>query len=80
MGPTVYQRGQAAGELMGQRKLLVRLLAKRFSERVEPLVARTQLASESALVQASDLLAEKLTDDELLERLAKIFPAESEGK
>ena len=73
MGSTIYQRGEAAG----QRKLLARQFTKRFGERAKTFVARTQLADESVLIQAGDLLAEKLSDDEVLERLEKILPKQA---
>jgi len=73
MGSTIYQRGEAAGELAGQRKTLARLLTKRVGETAGTVVARLQLADEPTLDSAADLLAEKLSDDELLLRLNELL-------
>lgn len=75
MASTIYQRGEAAGELAGQRKTLTRPLTKRLgAERAAMLVARLQRADESGLDSATDVLAEKLSDEALLTRLDEILP------
>ena len=79
MGSTIYQRGEAAGEIAGQRKLLSRQFTKRFGDKATAFVARTQLAEESVLIQAGDLLAEKLSDDEVLAKLEEILPQPQES-
>ncbi|MEZ6187688.1 MAG: hypothetical protein R3F62_22095 [Planctomycetota bacterium] len=70
MGSTIYQRGEAAG----QRKTLARQLTKRVGDAAVALVARLQVANEAALDVVADLLAEKLTDQELVTRLDEALP------
>ncbi|MEZ6189182.1 MAG: hypothetical protein R3F62_29800 [Planctomycetota bacterium] len=74
MGSTIYQRGEAAGELAGKRTLLARQLAKRLAERAQPLLPRLQRADLTTLDTAADLLAERLSDDELLAQLDQALP------
>ncbi|MGE0712037.1 MAG: hypothetical protein AB7N76_31400 [Planctomycetota bacterium] len=70
MGSTIYQRGETSGE----RKMLVRLLRKRFGEAAAPLVSRVELAEEAVFEGVADLFAERLSDDQLLERLEQLLP------
>jgi hypothetical protein len=70
MGSTIYQRG----EVSGQRKTLTRWIRKRFPGEADSLVARLELADEPGLDHVADLLAERLSDDELLGKLEQILP------
>jgi len=70
MGSTIYQRGEAAG----QRKTLTRWLRKWFPERADSLVARLELASESVVDDVADLVAERLSDEQLLAKLDDLLP------
>jgi len=74
MRSTIYERGEAAGGLKRQRKTLARLLTKRLGEDGEALVERTWHAEEAVLEQATDLFAEPLSDDALVERLDELLP------
>ena len=70
MGSTIYQRGEAAG----QRKTLTRWLRKWFPEQADSLVARLEFASESVLDDVADLVAERLSDEQLLGKLDELLP------
>jgi len=74
MRSTIYERGEAAGALKGQRKTLARLLTKRLGEAGEALAERTWRAEEAVLEQATDLFAERLSDDALFARLDGLLP------
>lgn len=74
MGSTIYQRGEAAGELAGKRGLLARLLTKRLAERAQGLLPRLQRADLPTLDAAGDVVAERLSDEELLARLDVVLP------
>lgn len=73
MGSTIYQRGEAAG----QRKTLARQISKRLGEQAGDLVARLRFAEEPALDAVADLLAERLSDEQLLVQLDRLLPRQS---
>jgi len=70
MRSSIYERG----EVSGQRKTLARQLTKRLGEAGEALAERTWRAEEAVLEQATDLFAERLSDDALAERLDELLP------
>ena len=70
MRSTIYQRG----EVSGQRKTLTRWLRKWFPGQADALAARLELAPEPVLEDVADLVAERLSDRELLARLDELLP------